>query len=265
MNNIFITDFHSHAFPDALARKALCALSERSGEYRPHTEGTIASLLGSMDDAGVSRSVVASIATKPAQFAPILEWSLSVKSSRIVPLASVHPLSGNFEAEIDAAADAGFPGIKLHPLYQSFVVDDKKVYPLYDKIRSRGMFILFHAGYDIAYPGDESASARRIARMIKDFPDLAVIASHLGGWKDWENVDECLAGKNIYLETSFISMIEPSLRNRILGRHPREMILFGSDSPWLKPSDEIRAVESLGLSDSDLEKIFSLNAKKLIG
>ena len=36
-----IIDFHTHIFPDKIARQALETLAEDSGEYQPKTDGTL--------------------------------------------------------------------------------------------------------------------------------------------------------------------------------------------------------------------------------
>lgn len=62
-----IIDFHTHAFPDKLAERAIKSL-EGEGEIKAHLNGTVSALLSSMDRYGIEKSVVCSIATKPAQF-----------------------------------------------------------------------------------------------------------------------------------------------------------------------------------------------------
>ena len=47
-----IIDFHAHAFPDALAERAMPAL-EAEGDIRAALDGKVSSLLRSMDAAGI--------------------------------------------------------------------------------------------------------------------------------------------------------------------------------------------------------------------
>src|SRR5450759_3600527 len=101
-----IIDFHTHAFPDEVAGGAIRAL-EKSGVTAP-LDGRVSSLLTSMDRLGVEKSILCSIATKPAQFAPILNWSKKIRSERIIPFPSLHPDDPDFAAHIRQIQDAGF-------------------------------------------------------------------------------------------------------------------------------------------------------------
>jgi hypothetical protein len=258
-----VIDLHTHSFPDKIAEKAIGKLSSRTGEIQPVLDGKLSSLIASMDEAGVAVSCVSSIATKPEQASSILEWSLSIRSERIIPIPSFHPYSAEAERTIASIRSAGFAGVKLHPLYQQFTVDDPSLDTVYEQLRAERLFVLFHAGYDIAFPGDDKAAPSRIERIAARFPGLRIIAAHLGGWRDWEESFRCLAGKDIYLDTSFMHEADLPLAVKILSSHSQDRVCYGSDSPWVSQKESIQFVDSLPLSDSYKEKIFSGNAENL--
>ena len=58
-----IIDFHTHAFPDDLAAKALKEISEKSGATPSHN-GTVSDLFRSMDDAGIETASIPSSAAQ---------------------------------------------------------------------------------------------------------------------------------------------------------------------------------------------------------
>ena len=49
-----LIDFHTHAFPDTLAQRAMESLSFASGGLKPQTDGTVASLKADNRVAAVS-------------------------------------------------------------------------------------------------------------------------------------------------------------------------------------------------------------------
>lgn len=259
-----IIDVHAHVFPDSLAPRALAALTENAGDYVPFTDSTLSGLIVSMKISGVDRSWIASIATKPAQAASILKWSATISSPGILPLGSVHPRSPDFESEIVAYIDAGFSGIKLHPLYQDFLVDDRALDPFFTALERSGMFLLLHAGNDAGFPGMDNASPQRIVRLLSRFPSLPLIAAHFGGWQVWPAVFERLAGLPCYFDTSFIGEVPQNLRDAIFEKHGIDNFVFGTDSPWQDQGEQVRLIKNLPLSAVEKEKIFSLNALRLL-
>ncbi|MCX6348044.1 MAG: amidohydrolase family protein [Candidatus Aureabacteria bacterium] len=261
-----VIDFHTHAFPDDLAERALSRLREHSGDYRAYHDATVRGLLISMNRAGIDAAIVASIATKPEQTEKIIRWSLTIQGPRIIPFASLHPTSRHFAGELEKIAASGLKGVKLHPMYQEFTVDDPLLFPLYQAIAERGLILLLHAGFDIAFPGNHQADPTRILNVHNAVPNLKIVASHLGGWRLWEEVLETLAGKPVYLETSFAAReADPQLLRAILDKHSPEFLLFGTDSPWLDQKEELLAWRQLDIPPKLRDKILFRNAERLLG
>lgn len=260
-----IVDIHTHAFPEAIAEKAVRHLSD-AAQTPACLDGTVRTLLRSMDDAGIDRAVVASIATKPSQFEAILKWSEEIASDRIVPLPSVHPQDPEWSIHLNDVACRGFLGIKLHPYYQDFAIDDDRLLPFYEKANALGLMILMHAGFDMAYPRHRCADPRRVARIKSYFPELKLIAAHLGAWEDWDEVRRHLVGRHVHLDTSYslAFMSKQEARDLILA-HPPECVLFGSDSPWEDQRTALGQLAALGLPDHLHRAILGENALKLFG
>lgn len=76
-----IIDVHTHAFLDHIASIAMEKL-EHSSNSKAYLNGTIADLLRSMDKAGIDVSVMACVATSPAQFNSIFTWCKSIAGPR---------------------------------------------------------------------------------------------------------------------------------------------------------------------------------------
>ncbi len=259
-----IIDFHTHAFPDAVAAKAIPALAKK-GNVKAHTEGTAESLLASMDRAGIHTSVICSIATRPAQFEPILAWSKSIQSPRLVPLPSIHPADTDAAAKVFQLKSEGFSGIKMHPYYQDFSLDEDRLSPLYAALSETGMFLVVHCGYDIAFPRIRRSDPTQILTVQNRFPDLKLITTHFGGWEIWEEVEKMLIGKEIFMEISFaLTYLSPEQAVRMLNKHPADYLLFGSDSPWDNQLEAIQRLKKLNLNQERLNRILGQNGERLL-
>jgi len=103
---INVIDFHTHCFPNDIATHAINVLSKMSG-VKPYLDGTVDSLLLSMDNSGISHSVVLSIATKSSQSEKITEWSNNIKSDLIYPFGSIHPDNSDIKGTISKIKELG--------------------------------------------------------------------------------------------------------------------------------------------------------------
>ena len=260
-------DIHTHAFPDALAERAIDAL-EKDCPWQAVGDGTVAGLVASMDAAGVAKSAVLTIATRSGQAEGILRWCEAIRSDRILPFPSVHPDAPHAERWIERIAAGGFKGIKLHPMFQRFAIDEPRVDRLYAACRDAGLVIAFHCGCDITFPPDDDrASAERLARMLGRTPRLRVIASHMGGWRAWDEAERYLVGRpDLWLETSFsLDSLGPERALRMIRDHGVERVMFGTDWPWRRQDADLEMLGALGLTDEELQAVRGGNAAKLLG
>lgn len=264
MSDRKIIDFHTHAFPDAVAARAIPSL-EAAGNVKAFTDGTCTGLLASMDRADIDTSVICSIATRVEQFHPILDWSKQQKSRRIIPLPSVHPDDPQLVSHIAAIKKHGFTGIKLHPYYQDFFLAEEKMDPIYKAVCDNDLLLVSHTGFDIAYPRIRRADPEQIIHVKEKFPELKLITTHMGGWDDWEEVERLLIGKPVYLEISFtLDFLSPDHARRLITGHPEEFILFGTDSPWKDQHQYLQQLKKLSLTKELYQKIVWKNAGKLL-
>jgi hypothetical protein len=261
-----LIDVHAHAFPDAIAERAIAAL-EAGCPWKAFARGRTSELLASMDAAGVDASVVCTIATKPDQAEGILRWCEHIRGPRLLPFPSVHPLTPDGPAWVARIAAADFPGIKLHPMYQDFVIDDPAMDALYAAAAQAGIIVAFHCGHDIAFPPDDDRAApRRTAAVLDRFPALKVICTHMGGWRMWDEADAFLVGRDVYLETSFsLAGLGPARAADMIRRHGAARVLFGSDWPWARQQADAALLDALPLRPDELQAVRSRNAAALLG
>jgi predicted TIM-barrel fold metal-dependent hydrolase len=258
-----IIDFHTHIFPDEIARKAIPQL-ELTSNTKACLDGTAAGLIASMRAAGISRSALMPIATKPEQVRSINTWIAAQDRAYFIPFGTLHPKFDRIEEECQRMRELGIRGIKMHSNYQDFFPDDEFMFPLYEALVRHRLILLIHAGEDLSFR-EIMASPERTARVLEQFPDLTVVAAHFGAWKQWNGVQEHLIGKNIYLDTSYTFDYLPSdVFIKMAREHGIEKILFASDSPWDDQRKEVETVMRLRLSDEEKEMIFSRNAKELL-
>ncbi|BBO88725.1 amidohydrolase family protein [Desulfosarcina ovata] len=258
-------DSHAHIFPRRKAPLVLQDLLQR-GNIPHYTNGMLDGLIRSMESAGIGLSLISRITTKKKNVNAVNRWLLNCRRPNVLPLATVHPDFPVTPDYLNTLRTQGFKGIKLHPDYQGFYVDDPRMYPFYDAAQQVRIPVLFHAGLDRGLPPPVHAMPKRLLKIHRQFPQMVMILAHMGGEDNYEETETCLLGENIYLDTAFVLRImETETLKRFFRKHPIERILFGSDSPFTDQAAELNYLLDLPfLTATEKEKIAGGNAADLM-
>jgi predicted TIM-barrel fold metal-dependent hydrolase len=260
-----IIDFHTHCFPDELAVKAVASLSEKAG-IPAMLNGTVNDLKRSMKASRITGSVLLNIATKPSQTAKINSWSVQIRDQSVISFSSIHPFCEDWENELKRIKELGFRGIKFHPEYQEFYIDDEAMFPIYELAFELGLIIAFHAGVDLGFDPPYHCTPERLDTLLRRFKGGRIVAAHMGGYQYWDEVEKYLVGKDIYFDTSYaVGVMDSKQAKRIIHDHGYNKILFGSDSPWKDQGWSVQCVKDLCLGPEIEEAIFYKNAVELLG
>jgi predicted TIM-barrel fold metal-dependent hydrolase len=261
-----IIDFHTHAFPDEIAPRAMKKLLAEAPGAQAFLDGTITALSDSMKRNSISHSVVCCIATTPEQFTPIFNWCRKVQTEKIIMFPSIHPADTKWKERISQIKEAGFKGVKMHPYYQDFRLDEDRMLPIYEELTRCGLMLVVHTGYDIAFARDDRADCHRILKVTEMFPQLKFVTTHLGAWQQWDDVERVLAGKHIYMELSWsLEYLSAEQARRIILAQPADCVLFGTDSPWTDQGRTIELFKALKLPQELEKRILRDNAITLLG
>ncbi len=262
-----IIDFHTHIFPDKIAARSIEALSKVSG-VKAATDGTLSGLLASMDRSGVDLSVIMPVVTKLAQFESVNTFAAKVNeqySGRLLSFGGIHPDSEDYKSELNRIKELGLPGIKLHPDYQGVMIDDVRYMNIIEYADVLDLAILVHAGIDIGLPEPVHCPPDKARKVLDALKPKKLVLAHMGGWKQWEEVYEYLAGENVYLDTAFcFDYMTQDMFLKLCEKHGTDKILFATDSPWSDARRDLEVIKSLPLADNAKEAIFFGNAKKLL-
>ena len=262
-----IIDFHTHIFPEKIAGKTIESLENLSG-IKASTNGTLEGLLASMERTGVDMSVIMPVATKPSQMESINAYAKEICDmypGKLISFGGIHPDCEDYKSELNHIKELGLKGIKIHPDYQRVIIDDVRFMNIIEYASELGLVILTHAGIDIGLPEPVHCPPQKMRKVIDKIKPEKMIVAHYGGWKQWQEVYEYLAGENVYLDTAFtFDYIEKEMFLKILQKHGEDKILFATDSPWSHAARDIGAVNNMPIADSIKQKIFSGNAKKLL-
>ena len=267
-----IVDFHTHVFPDAVAPKALSALTSKSSDL-PFTDGTYNGLLKSMSNVGADISINLPVLTKPTQFDGVLDFATKINSlfvegeyPSVISFAGFHPLCDNVKEKMHEIKKRGIKGIKIHPDFQFTFFDDEKYVEIVKRAADEDLIVVTHAGIDNGfkeYP--VRCTPERVINLYEKVGYNKLVLAHLGGHKLWEEVLQKLCGLDLFFDTAFTFYgIKENTFKEIVGSHGSEKILFATDSPWSDLKSDINKLGEYITDKKDLDNITYKNALKLL-
>jgi len=303
-----IVDIHTHANGHFYAIRKQAGMSEASVSdwinrilipYHPYlkaetvdqyySEFSPEKFITEMDEAGIDKAVIQ--CAEPSGLKDEYVYNTYIKRypDRILAFSGVNPLNKlkrfdrkSLDRVDKAVKDYGFKGVgELLPAYMGYSPNDKRIYPLYEKITELKVPILIHAA---ATPVVTAVSHMEFARpcfleqVADDFPDLNIIAAHMG--YPW--VEELLAlmekNVNIYADIAHLCIREFLLtwylvmakEYRVINR-----IMFGTDTSCRPPKHYIEFIK-VGvnhiakragwptLSREEIDGLLGENSRKLL-
>lgn len=264
-----LIDFHTHAFPDKIAERAITSLENNLLEFtgdesRSHANyrGTLNGLTDSMKKNGVDISVVLPIATTVTQSESINRFAAEINGQcGIVSFGSVHPKQENAEEELVRIKELGLKGIKLHPEYQGFYINSPESVKILKRAEELGLYVVLHTGKDLGMPEPVHCPPHLLADALNHVSGKNIIAAHMGGYLLWADVIKYLVGTDIIFDTSFcLGEMPEDIAKEIIKKHGAKKIIFGSDSPWATPADILESLNNLNLTQDEFDRITYKNA-----
>ena len=277
-----IVDFHTHTFPDRIAAMAMGKLQQAS-HSATFSDGTMSGLQASMHRAGIDWSVVLPVATNPVKVSSMNDLSAQLTGrDGLIYFGCIHPMMEDAEQELTRMAALGLQGVKLHPVYQGVDIDDARFVRILAKAGELGLTVVMHAGDDIGFPGEVRCSPEMTRRALLQAGGVKLICAHMGGWRNWERVSDCLADTSAMIDTSFslgsitpleqgyyapeqLQMLDEEGFCQLVRTFGSQRVVFGTDCPWADQAESVQQFKTLPLTEKEKEDILGGNARRLLG
>ena len=260
-----IIDVHAHIYPPKIEAKATAAIGSFYDRPKMLHNGSPEELIQSGERAGVTDFLVFSTATTPQQVASINDFIIGqcAQHPEFIGAGTLHIDFAEYENEIDRICAKGLMGVKFHPDFQRFNIDDERLFPMYEKLQAKGMYIITHSGdprYGFSHP-------ERVANVARNFPKMRVVAAHFGGWMSWDIARGCLRDlENVYYDTSStygFGGLEPMKLG--MKTFDNTHIFFGCDFPMWDHEFELKTLKMLGLDEKTLQNVLFDNFADFYG
>jgi len=219
-------------------------------------------LLRQMDESAVHRAVICPVEEQiilhNGEGNDFIIRQVRAHPTRFIGFAVANPWYGEAAVqELRRALDQGLRGLKFHPTYQGFSVNDPIAYPLVEMALERSVPIYIHTG--TAHFGEPF----KVAEVARRYPEGVFIMGHAGASDFWYDLPRCHQfAPNILFETS---------RNGPGNYHHMQLnigvdyLVFGSNAPEYLYPPEIANIRDVFTEQADQDRIFGLNMARALG
>lgn len=160
-----------------------------------------------------------------------------------------------------------FVGIRVLPWLWERPPDHRSYYPVYATCVELGVPFCLQVGHTgPKAPSEYGRPIPYLDRVALDFPDLTIVAGHIG--HPWSSEMIALAYKypNIYIDTSAYKPKRfPDEFVEYMRQTDCKKVMFGSNFPMISPLECLEGVSQLGLSDEAVERFLRDNAVDVFG
>lgn len=228
-------------------------------------------VLAAMDQAGVKRGVLS------AWYGP---RGPLISNEEVHALVSAHPdrFAGVASVDLHRPMDAvrmlrdlvryeGFRGLRMLPWLWNLPPNDRRYYPLYAECVELGVPFLTQIGHTGPLcPSEPGRPIPYLDEVLLDFPELVVIAGHVGCPWEAEAISLCRKYPSFYLDTSAYKLSRlPAALVAYLRAGGSKKVLFGSNFPMLMPAQCLEGLADLELTEVQQADFLGGNAARLLG
>ena len=252
-----------------LQHEMFASLRRWTGQEIPDEEPPLDATIGAMDAGGV-------------QFGLISAWhgpeGVLISNDEVAGFVAAHPdrLAGVAAVDLRdpvravrelrrCVTELAFKALRVVPWLWGLPPNDRRYYPLFAECVELGVPFCTQVGH--TGPLRTSETGRPIPYLddvALDFPDLVVVAGHIG--YPWTEEMIALARKypNVYIDTSaYKARRYPAELVRYVQTDGRHKVLFGSNYPMIVPEKALEELHALVLDDEARELFLAGNARRV--
>jgi hypothetical protein len=160
--------------------------------------------------------------------------------------------------------DLGFKAIRVLPWLWEAPPTDRRFYPVYAACCDAGVPFCTQIGHTGPLMPSEVGRPIYLDQVALDFPELVVVAGHIGYPWTAEAIAVATKHDNVYIDTSAYTVARyPEELIAFMRRHGRHKVLFGTNYPMIAPQQALEGLAALGLDDAVRSPFLGDNAKRV--
>jgi uncharacterized protein len=163
--------------------------------------------------------------------------------------------------------ELGFKGLRVVPWLWGWPPNDRRYYPLYAECVELGVPFCTQVGHTGPLRGSETGRPiPYLDDVALDFPDLVIVAGHIG--YPWTEEMVALARKypNVHIDTSaYTARRYPPELVCYLRHDGRRKVMFGTNWPMIAPEKALDGIDDLELDPEACNRFLGANARAVFG
>lgn len=236
----------------------------------PTEELPVSATLAMMDQGGVSKSLISAWVAPRNVMISNDEVAAFVAQApeRLIGVGSVD-ISKPMQAVRDirrCITELGFKAIRVLPWLWELPPTDRRFYPVYTACCELGVPFCTQIGHTGPLMPSEVGRPIYIDQVALDFPELKIVAGHIGyPWTD-EAIAVATKHENVFIDTSAYTVSRyPAQLVDFMRGHGRSKVLFGTNYPMIMPAKALDGLQQLALGDVVESAFLAGNAQRVFG
>jgi hypothetical protein len=234
----------------------------------PTEELPVAVTIAAMDEARVAKSLISAwVGPKSVMISnDEVAGFVAQAPERLVGVGSVDiakPMAAVREIR-RCVEDLGFKAIRVLPWLWELPPTDRRFYPVYTACCEMDVPFCTQIGHTGPLMPSEVGRPIYLDCVALDFPELVVVAGHIGyPWTD-EAIAIATKHENVYIDTSAYTVNRyPAPLLEFMRGHGRANVLFGTNYPMIMPAKALEGIDGIGLDDEAMQLFLGENARRV--
>ena len=236
---------------------------------------TVADALAAMDASGTERAVLTVGEAGKADAVTLLSVEDGIEACRRAPdrlrltlqIQDVSSPQAAVRLVREHGAREEVVAVGVMPSYVGCDLDDRKLYPVYSACIELGLPVRINVG--IAGPAlpSKHQHPELLEDLLLDFPELTVIACHMGHPYEALMIRLMMKFPNLFLLTSgyLAKYFDPAVVRYMSSSRGSGRVLFGSDHPGIPLTKALDEARKLPLTEPALEQFLGTGLCEVIG
>jgi uncharacterized protein len=185
----------------------------------------------------------------------------------LIPFGAVNPTLPDWEDDIRRCHETfRMPGIRLHPNYHGYTLDDPRFVKLLELAASRGLIVQLVTGMEserhmLLNPHAQEVDLKPLAAAISALPRLKVVVASYHLTRRDESIQLLLENNHVYFDFARASDAEEI--KQLVDKTSSERVVFGSGEPLHGVEAQESKLNGANLPLEICRKISNLNAARL--